>query len=72
MVDPAFECVHRKRLPGRALTIRERTLDPEHLDVATSLENRAVCLRAMDRHREADPLEARAMAIRAKSAATDS
>jgi tetratricopeptide (TPR) repeat protein len=31
------------------------------------LQNYALCLRAMDRSQEAEPLEARAMAIRAKS-----
>jgi hypothetical protein len=37
-------------------------------DVAICLENYALCLRAIDRSQEAEPLEARARAIRAKNA----
>jgi hypothetical protein len=37
----------------RALAIWEKALGPEHPDVATSLENYALCLRAMDRLDEA-------------------
>jgi tetratricopeptide (TPR) repeat protein len=43
----------------RALTILEKALGPDHPDVATSLEHYALCLRAMDRSQEAEPLEAR-------------
>ena len=40
----------------------------EHPDVATSLENYAVLLRKTGRHAEADELEDRAKAMRAKHA----
>jgi tetratricopeptide (TPR) repeat protein len=43
----------------RALAIREKVLGPEHPDVVTCLENYASLLRAMDRPREAESLEAR-------------
>jgi hypothetical protein len=43
----------------------EKSLCPEHLDLATCLENYALCLRAIDRSQEAEPLETRAQAIRA-------
>jgi tetratricopeptide (TPR) repeat protein len=52
----------------RALASREKALGPEHPKVAISLENYALCLRDMGRPNEATPLEARAKAIRAKSA----
>jgi phosphatidylserine/phosphatidylglycerophosphate/cardiolipin synthase-like enzyme len=51
----------------RALAIREKTLGPEHPDVATCLESYALCLRAMDRPEEAASLETRVRAIRAKA-----
>ena len=54
-------------LYARALTIREKTLDPEHPDLATSLENYAALLRQTGRADEAARMEARAKAIRAKS-----
>ena len=47
------------------MAIREKALGPEHSDVATSLEDYALCLRAIDRSREAELLESRAKAIRA-------
>ena len=53
---------------SRELTIREKALNPEHPDVATCLETYALMLRKMGRPREAEPLEARARAIRTKSA----
>jgi len=46
----------------------EKALGAEHPDVAICLENYALCLRAIDRSQEAEPLEARARAIRAKNA----
>jgi hypothetical protein len=52
----------------RALAIREKALGLEHPNVATCLENYALCLQAMERSQEAEPLEARARAIRAKNA----
>ena len=51
----------------RALAIREKTLGPEHPELATSLENYAALLRETARAEEAEMLEARAKAIRAKS-----
>ena len=58
----------------RSLAIWEKTLGPEHPDVATSLENYAALLRAMNPvsarlpWSKAAKLEARAKAIRAKRA----
>jgi hypothetical protein len=49
------------------LTIREKTLNPEHPDLATSFENYAALLRETARADEAVRLEARAKAIRVKS-----
>src|SRR6266481_115913 len=51
----------------RALAIWEKALGPEHPDVASCLGNYAGMLRNMGRSEEAEPLEARARAIRAKS-----
>ncbi len=58
----------------RALAIKEKVLGPEHPEVATSLNNLglllnySVLLRATDRSDEAERMEARAKAIRAKHA----
>jgi hypothetical protein len=52
----------------RALTIWENVLGLEHPTVATAMGNYAQCLRDMDRPEEADSLETRAKAIRAKNA----
>jgi tetratricopeptide (TPR) repeat protein len=52
-------------LYGRALAIWEKALQ-EDLNVATCLENYAILQRKMDRLEEAEPLEARVRAIRAK------
>ena len=51
----------------RSLAILEKALGPEHPDVATSLENYAALLRQTARADEAERMEARAKAIRAKS-----
>jgi len=51
-----------------ALSVREKTLGPDHLDVATSLENYADLLRQTHRKAEATVMEARAKAIRVKYA----
>ena len=50
----------------RALAIREKALGPDHPDVATSLENYAAMLREVGRGAEAEEMESRAEAIRAK------
>jgi tetratricopeptide (TPR) repeat protein len=52
----------------RTLAILEKALGPEHPDVATSLENSATLLRETERTDEAEELETRAKAIRAKHA----
>ncbi len=52
----------------RALAIVEKSLGPEHPDVATSLENYALLLRKISRRAEAAKMNARAKAIRAKHA----
>jgi hypothetical protein len=52
----------------RGLAILEKALGPEHPAVAKSLENYAALLRKTHREAEAEPMEARAKAIRAKKA----
>ncbi len=52
----------------RALAIWEKALGPEHPNVATSLENYAKLLRKTERDAEAEELEARGKAIRARHA----
>jgi tetratricopeptide (TPR) repeat protein len=47
----------------RALNIRERTLDPNHPDVAQSLNNLALIYRTLGRHEQAAPLYERALRI---------
>ena len=54
-------------LVKRALAIYEKALGPEHPDVARSLENYAALLRETARADEAERMEARAKAIRAKT-----
>ncbi len=51
----------------RALAIWEKALGPKHPHVATTLENYAALLRQTARADEAERMEARAEAIRAKS-----
>ncbi len=57
--DPLHKC---------SLAIGEKALGPKHPDVATSLENYASLLRQTGRSAEAQEMEARAKAIRAKHA----
>ena len=52
----------------RSLTIVEKALGPEHPLVALSLQNYAALLRETNREAEAEKMEARAQAIRAKHA----
>jgi tetratricopeptide (TPR) repeat protein len=51
----------------RGLAIREKVLDPEHLDVASSLNNLAELYHRQGRYVEAEPLFERARAIREKA-----
>ena len=51
----------------RSLAINEKTLGPEHSNVAAVLKNYAALLRQTGRDGEAAELEARAKAIREKS-----
>ncbi len=51
----------------RALTIREKTLDAEHPDVAQSLNNLALLYRNQGKYAEAEPLYRRALAIYEKT-----
>ncbi len=60
--------VEAEPLYQRALAIREKALGPEHPAVATVLENYAALLHKLNRDAEADKMEARAQAIRAKHA----
>ena len=55
-------------LAQRALAIREKAYGPEHNAFALGLEYYASSLREMGRDAEAEKLEARAQAIRAKHA----
>ncbi len=48
----------------RALLVLSRAVGPEHPDVAMMLENYARMLRVLNRHDEAEKMEARATAIR--------
>ncbi len=50
----------------QVLSIREPTLGKEHPDVAKTLESYIALLRRVYRESEADELETRALAIRAK------
>ncbi len=52
----------------KALEVAEKNADPEHPDVAKSLENMAALYRATIRQQEAEKLEHRAARIRAISA----
>ncbi len=52
----------------RALAILEKTLGPEHPNLASTLENYSALLREVGRDAEAADMEARAEAIRAKRA----
>ncbi len=52
----------------RSLAIMEQALGPEHPNVAQGLENYADLLRVLNRHAEAEKMETRAQAIRAKHA----
>ncbi len=52
----------------RALAIDEKALGPDHPRVATVLENYAALLHKLNRDAEADKMQARAQAIRAKHA----
>ena len=54
-------------LKRRALAIDEKSLGPEHPDVATDLNNLALLLQATNRLTEAEPLYRRALAIDEKS-----
>jgi tetratricopeptide (TPR) repeat protein len=48
----------------RSLAIREKTLGPDHEDVATSLNNLAELYRSQERYADAEPLLKRSLAIR--------
>ncbi len=50
----------------RATTIRESILGPDHIDVAKSLNSRAILLSRQTKYAEAEPLFVRALAIREK------
>jgi class 3 adenylate cyclase/tetratricopeptide (TPR) repeat protein len=55
----------------RALTIRERVLGPNHLDVAVGLTGLAIVLDEQGRHGDSIPLFTRALAIREKALGAD-
>jgi tetratricopeptide (TPR) repeat protein len=61
--------IEAEPLLKRALEIRERTLGPEHADVAATLEDYAMLLRETGRAAEAEVYAARAKAIRAMDGA---
>jgi tetratricopeptide (TPR) repeat protein len=56
---------------AEGMSIREKLLDPEHLDVATSLNNLALLYGSQGRYAEAEPLYKRALAIREKALGPD-
>jgi tetratricopeptide (TPR) repeat protein len=51
----------------RSLAIREKTLEPEHPDVAASLGNLASLYRSQGKYAEAEPLYQRSLAISEKT-----
>jgi tetratricopeptide repeat protein len=53
---------------NRSLAIREKTLGPNHPDVAASLESYAILLRKTNRASEATGMEERARVIKARTA----
>jgi TPR repeat protein/CHAT domain-containing protein len=55
----------------QALAIREKTLGPDHLDVAVSLNNLAALYEDLGRYAEAEPFYQRALAIREKALGPD-
>jgi len=57
-----------KTISEQALVALERSLSPKHPAVATTLEKYASLLRSVGRVEEAEPMEARARAIRTESA----
>ncbi len=67
LYDNQSKYAEAEPLYKRSLAIREKALGPEHPDVAQSLENYAALLRQTARADEAERMEARAKAIRAKS-----
>ncbi|MFZ5654408.1 MAG: tetratricopeptide repeat protein [Pseudomonadota bacterium] len=52
-----------KNINECALAITEKALDPDHPDVATSLNNLAALYRATNRGKEAEALEQQAIRI---------
>ena len=55
----------------RALAMREKALGPDHPSVANDLQNYGTMLKAANRDAEAEPLLARAKAIRDKRGRSD-
>lgn len=55
----------------RALTLRKETLDADHPDIATSLNNLAILHKAQGQYAKAEPLYRRALAIREKILGTE-
>jgi tetratricopeptide (TPR) repeat protein len=55
----------------RALQVAEQAVDPDHVDVATSLGDLAVLYEAQGRYVEAEPLHERALAIREEALGPD-
>ena len=58
-----------ERLYKQAVARSEKTLGPDHPDLADVLENLAASLQGQGRHAEAEPLLKRAKAIREKTKA---
>ena len=55
----------------RSLAIREKTLGPDHPDVAVSLNNLALLYQAQGRYADAEPFYKRSLAIREKALGPD-
>jgi hypothetical protein len=58
-------------LAQQSLALREKTLGPNHLDVATSLNNLALLRYSQGRYADAEPLYKRSLAIREKALGSD-
>ncbi len=67
LYDNQSKYAEAEPLYKRSLAIREKALGPEHPHVAQSLESFAALFRQTARADEAERMEARAKAIRAKS-----
>jgi len=71
LFDAKADYAQAKTLKRRALAILEKSLGPNHPQVATALNNLALLLKATNHLAEAEPLMRRALAIDEKSYGSD-